>query len=143
MNENILITDILMSKRCSNLLKRSNINTLDGLLKNIGYMHYQMDKYRNLGLTSLMEIDSFLENYGYNVHDILYIIPSDIGDTKKKLINEFYIKKSLFKADKICFKYGNGYLFYTNTNNQTKIFKFMIEEDISLIKKTFSLKRKI
>lgn len=137
MHEKILIRNIPMSIRCLYLLKRSNINTLDELLRNITYMHYQMEKYRNLGIISLNEIDSIIENYGYNLHDFLSIIPDDISEVKKRILNEFYIQKDLHMIEKICFKYRNGYLFYKDINNQTVVFKFQISEDIENIKILF------
>lgn len=137
MHEKILIRNIPMSIRCLYLLKRSNINTLDELLRNITYMHYQMEKYRNLGIISLNEIDSIIENYGYNLHDFLSIIPDDISEVKKRILNEFYIQKDLHMIEKICFKYRNGYLFYKDINNQTVVFKFQITEDIENIKILF------
>lgn len=137
MHEKILLRNIPMSIRCLYLLKRSNINTLDELLRNITYMHYQMEKYRNLGIISLNEIDSIIENYGYNLHDFLSIIPDDISEVKKRILNEFYIQKDLHMIEKICFKYRNGYLFYKDINNQTVVFKFQITEDIENIKILF------
>lgn len=137
MYKNILLSNTSMSIRCLNLLKRYNIKTLNELLNNIVYMHYSMEKYRNLGIISINEIDSIIEKYGYNIHDFLSFIPKEISESKRMILNEFYINKNFYNIEKVCFKYGNGYLFYTDINNQAEIFKFQINTDIEEIKILF------
>lgn len=129
MKKKILIECIPMSRRCLNILKRSNINTLDELINNIGNLHYQMEKYRNLGLIALNEIDSIVEGYGYNVQNLLSVVPNDISKAKKSILYKLYIENSLFKIEKVCFKYNNGYLF-TDINGYQIIFKFKIVDII-------------
>lgn len=113
MKKKILIECIPISRRCLNILKSSNINTLDELINSTGNLHYQMEKYRNLGLIALNEIDLIVELYGYHIQNFLSVVPDDISEAKKRILNEFYIQKNVYMIEKICFKYGNGYLFYS------------------------------
>lgn len=74
MKKKILIECIPISRRCLNILKSSNINTLDELINSTGNLHYQMEKYRNLGLIALNEIDLIVELYGYHIQNFLSVV---------------------------------------------------------------------